>query len=313
MRYVLMVLMLCLSALVAAQNTQSPDQIRQRMAEIRRTTNWDDPAAAKKANEQIRDLAKQLMAGANMQAGPGAPGSPGAGAGSGTGNQPGQTPSDDAEDMAEINQEMAQQRIDLFSQIWKAAAGGEGADILLAEPLREAIVNEYKEEDNRQPIPFIAEELDVLVIDISMRGIQAVIDIMPIYKSIKRLVITNSQTPLPVDLPAILKNAADYPLDELYIVNLGIYVSKLPQEVSQFKNLKTLGIFNNSLTSLPEVIENLPGLKKLYADNNPLRSAFPVMNSLKNLEELGLINTEVPESEITTIENMYPSCKVITK
>jgi hypothetical protein len=80
MRYVLMVLMLCLSALVAAQNTQSPDQIRQRMAEIRRTTNWDDPAAAKKANEQIRDLAKQLMAGANMQSGPGAPSGTGTGA-----------------------------------------------------------------------------------------------------------------------------------------------------------------------------------------------------------------------------------------
>jgi hypothetical protein len=283
------------------------------MAEIRRTTNWDDPASAKKANEQIRDLAKQLMSGSGMQGGPGAPSGTGAGTGAGSGNQPGQDPSDDAEDMAEINQEMAQQRIDLFSQIWKAAAGGEGADILLAEPLREAIVNEYKEEDNRQPIQFVAEEMHVLVIDISMSGVQSVIDIMPIYKSIRTLVVTNTQSPVPVDLTEILKNAADYPLDELYIVNLGIYLSKLPQEVSKFKNLRTLGIFNNSLTSLPEVIEELPRLKKLYADNNPLRSAFPVLNTLKNLEELGLINTEVPESEITTIENMYPSCKVITK
>lgn len=313
MKHLLMVLMLCLSALVAAQNTQSPDQIRQRMAEIRRTTNWDDPAAAKKANEQIRDLAKQLMSGVNMQDGPGAPAGSGAGAGSGSGNQPGQNPSDDGEDLAEISQDMAQQKIDIFSQIWEAAAGGEGADILLAEPLREEIVEEYSQDDAIEPIPWVAEELEVLVIDVSMRGIEAIIDIMPIYKSIRTLVITNSQSPVPVDLTTILKNATDYPLDELYIVNLGIYVTKLPQEVSQFKNLKTLGIFNNSLTSLPEVIEGLSGLKKLYADNNPLKSAFPVLNKLKNLEELGLINTEVPESEITAIENMYPACKVITR
>ncbi len=305
-----MVLMLCLSALAAAQNTQSPDQIRQRMAEIRRTTNWDDPAAAKKANEQIRDLAKQLMAGVNMQGGPGAPAGSGAGSGSGTGNQPGQESSDDAEDMAEISQAMAQQKINIFSQIWKAAAGGEGADILLAEPLREEIVEEYRKDDAKEPIPWVAEEMKVLVIDVSMKGIQAIIDIMPLYKSIRTLVVTNSQSPVPVDLPEILKNAAEYPLDELYIVNLGIYVTKLPQEVSQFKNLKTLGIFNNSLTSLPEIIEYLPGLEKLYADNNPLKTIFPVINTLSNLIELGLLNTEVPDSEITMIENMYPACKV---
>jgi len=304
MRYLLMVLMLCLSALVSAQNTQSSDQIRQRMAKIRQTTNWDDPAAAQKANEEIRNLAKQLMSGGNQQFGSGT------GSASGSAKQSGQNTSNDGEQLAEINQNMAQQKMDILSQIWKAAASGEGADILLAEPLREVIVNEYKEEDNRQPIGFVAEELEVLVIDVSMRGIQVVIDIMPLYKSVKTLVITNSQSPVPVDLTEILKNAADYPLDELYIVNLGIYVTKLPQEVSQFRNLKTLGIFNNSLTSLPEAMKNLSGLKRLYADNNPLRTTFPALNALRNLEELGLLNTEVPDSEITMIENMYPACKV---
>lgn len=302
-----MVLMFCLSAIVSAQNTQSSDQIRQRMAKIRQTTNWDDPAAAKKANEEIRSLAKQLMSGGSQQSGAGS------GSGSGSGSQSGQNTSNDGEELAEISQDMAQQKMDIFSQIWKAAAGGEGADILLAEPLREVIVNEYKEEDNRQPIGFVAEELEVLVIDVSMRGIQSVIDIMSLYKSIKTLVITNSQSPVPVDLTEILKNAADYPLDELYIVNLGVYVTRLPQEVSHFRNLKTLGIFNNSLTSLPGVIENLPGLKKLYVDNNPLKTTFPVLNTLRNLDELGLLNTEVPDSEIKMIENMYPACKVITK
>lgn len=305
MRYVLVVFIFCVSALAAAQNTQSPDQIRAEMAKIRQTTNWDDPSAAKKANEEIRELAKQLMSGGTQQVG--------AGAGSGSGNQGGQDGSNDGEELAEISQEMAQQKADIFGQIWKAAAGGEGADILLAEPLREEIVNEYKEEDTPQSIPFVAEELEVLVIDMSMRGIQAIIEIMPLYKSIKTLIITSSQSPLPVDLQAILKNAADYPLMELYIVNLGIYVTKLPKEVAQFRSLNTLGIFNNRLTQLPVEIEGLNNLKKLYADNNPLKTAFPVLNNLRNLKELGLINTEVPASEITLIENMYPACKVITK
>ncbi|MGB8359180.1 MAG: hypothetical protein WCD55_11260, partial [Bacteroidales bacterium] len=266
MRYVLMVLLFCLSALVSAQTGQSPDQIRAQMAEIRRTTNWDDPAVAEKANAEIKKLAKQLMMSGNQQAG--------AGTGSGSGNQQGQANSNDAEELAEINQEMAQQKIDMFSQIWKAAAGGEGADILLAEPLRKEIAKEYKEEDSPQAIPFVAEELEVLVIDMSMKGVQAIIDVMPLYKSIRTLVITSSQSPVPVDLSAILKNAADYPLKELYIVNLGIYVTTLPREISQFKGLSTLGIFKNHMTTLPDEIADLHNLKKLYADNNPLKTVF---------------------------------------
>jgi len=63
MKYVLMVLVLCLSALAGAQNTQSTEQIRAQMAKIRQTTNWDDPAAAAKANAEIKRLAGQLTGG----------------------------------------------------------------------------------------------------------------------------------------------------------------------------------------------------------------------------------------------------------
>jgi hypothetical protein len=307
MRYVLIVFIFCLSAMAGAQTGQSPDQIRAKMAEIRRTTNWDDPAAAKKANEEIRDLSKQLMSGGSSQGGY-APGS-----GSGTGNQQGNPDSDDGEELAKISQEMARQKADIFGQIWEAAAGGEGADILLAEPLREEIVKEYGEEDNPQSIPFVAEELEELVIDVSMKGIQAIIDNMPLYKSIKTLVITNSTSPVPADLYTILKNAANYPLKELYIVNLGVYVTTLPKEISQFRNLVTLGIFSNRISTLPDNISSLRSLKKLYADNNPLTTTFPVLNGLPQLEELGLINTKVPESEISRIREMYPSCKVIVR
>ena len=58
-----MVLMLSVSSLMTGQTGQSPEQIRQRMAEIRRTTNWDDPAAAAKANAEIKKLAVQLGGG----------------------------------------------------------------------------------------------------------------------------------------------------------------------------------------------------------------------------------------------------------
>ena len=70
MRYLLVVFMLSVSALINGQTGQSPEQIRQRMAEIRRSTNWDDPAAAAKANTEIKKLAA-LMGGGQLPAGSG--------------------------------------------------------------------------------------------------------------------------------------------------------------------------------------------------------------------------------------------------
>ena len=50
-----------------AQNTpDDANSIRKKMAIIRQSTNWSDPAAAKKANEEIQKLAKQLS-GSNSQ------------------------------------------------------------------------------------------------------------------------------------------------------------------------------------------------------------------------------------------------------
>ncbi|MEZ4996807.1 MAG: hypothetical protein R2758_04835 [Bacteroidales bacterium] len=63
MRYLLVALMLSVTLVVSGQTGQTPDQIRQKMAEIRRTTNWDDPAAAAKANAEIKKLAGQLGGG----------------------------------------------------------------------------------------------------------------------------------------------------------------------------------------------------------------------------------------------------------
>jgi Leucine-rich repeat (LRR) protein len=305
MKQIIFIILAGLSILAGAQTTQTPEQIRQQMAKIRRTTNWDDPAAAKKANEEISELAKLLISGGSSRAG--------SGTGSGTGNQIGNPDSNDSEELAKINQAMADQKMNIYNQISKAAAAGEGADILLAEPLREEIVKEYAEEGKSESIPFIAAELEVLVIDMSIRGIQAIIDIMPLYKSVRTLVITSSQSQVPVDLAGILKNAANYPLKELYVVNLGVFVTTLPAEVTKFSDLTTLGIFNNWISTLPSQIASLRSLKKLYADNNPLVTIFPALNNLTGLEELGLINTKVPGSEISRIQEISPACKVVIR
>lgn len=64
MKHVLIVLFLFISALTCAQNTQqTKEQIKSQMQKIRQNTNWDDPAAAKKANEEIKSLANQLSGG----------------------------------------------------------------------------------------------------------------------------------------------------------------------------------------------------------------------------------------------------------
>jgi tetratricopeptide (TPR) repeat protein len=58
------VILLCLilfSCIVWGQPSQDEiARIRAQMAKIRQTTNWDDPAAAKKANEEIQKLARQM-------------------------------------------------------------------------------------------------------------------------------------------------------------------------------------------------------------------------------------------------------------
>ena len=46
-----------------AQNQSDTDAIRKQMAKIRQTTDWNDPAAAKKANEEIKKLSGQLSGG----------------------------------------------------------------------------------------------------------------------------------------------------------------------------------------------------------------------------------------------------------
>jgi hypothetical protein len=303
MRTLFLLLFFTLTATVAlAQaDAQETAKIRQEMAKIRQTTNWNDPVAAKKANEQIQALAKKLMMGGNSQ-GKQDQGSP-----------QNQNLSEDAEKDAEMNQEMVDQKMKIWDQIWKTVAGGKGADILLAEPLRDEIAEEYKEDENTSISPEMQEQMNVLVLDMSMEGIDAIIDQMDLFQSITTLIITSSVYGYAVNLDPILKKAEHYPLTDLYIVNFGSYVTTLPAGISMFKNLTTIGVFNNQLTSLPSEVSNLKELKVLYIDNNPVATVFPGISQLHNLEVLGIINTNIPGDEISRIKQLFPNCKVMSK
>jgi hypothetical protein len=302
MKYLLLIACIFFWIVGAGQNSQSPEQIRAQMAKIRQTTNWDDPAAAKKANEQIKELAKKLMSGNNAMGG----------GGQQQQQQGGDTGSKDGQKMSELNQEMINQKMDIYSQIWKAAAGGKGADILLAEPLREEIVQEFK--DDESPVAGNADyfsEKDLLVIDMSLPTAQLLIDQMENYKSIKTLVITGGKNGAMVNLNDILTKAASYPLRELYIINFKQFVKSIPQKVGNFSKLELLALFNNNIEKLPPGVGNLSSLKILYVDINPLQTLEPAISSLTRLDTLGVAKTKIPEDELKRIAQSLANCKIL--
>lgn len=307
MRQILAGILICISVLAGAQTTQTPEQIRQRMAEIRRTTNWDDPASAKKANEEIRDLAKKLLS-SNASS------FPGAGPGVAGGNIAGGNESKDAQKMAEMQASMVDQKMDLLGQIMEAAAAGEGADIMLAEPLREEIVGEYKADDDKTPKnqDFMAE-MSYMIIDVSMPGVDLVIEAMPNFKGIKHLVITSGERPTPYNISTLLKNAAGYPLESLAIINFKSFLSSVPPEVFTFSNLSSLSLFNNNISKVPDNVIRLSELKELYIDINPIHTVLPWIMSLTRLEKLGLENTSVPSSEKEQFRHLFPVFQISSK
>jgi hypothetical protein len=299
MKYFLLILSLCIWNISVSQTNQTPEQIRQQMAKIRQTTNWDDPVAAQKANDQIKVLAKKLMMGSNSNQ-------------QQQQQRSGKNPND-AQKLNELNEEMIDQRMNVYSQVWKSAAGGEGADILLAEPLRKEIVEEYQNDEKLTLNPVLTDDMTMLVLDMTMPGVQAVIDNMESFKSISTLIISGGETGTPVDLSYIFKKAKNYPLTELYIFSFRNYVTTLPANITQFSGLIILDLYGNNFSSLPQEMNNLTGLKVLYLDENPLKTVFPLITNFKNLETLGLYKTKIPEDEVIRIGQIYPECKITAK
>lgn len=289
MKYFLFVWAL-LFAVSAFSQDMDASQIKNRMAEIRKTTDWDDPAAAKKANDEIKDLSKKLMLSGKNQ-----------------------NPTNESDSLnLEQEKENIDYKLKLLGQINESVKQGENAYILLGKPIREEIVEEFKNDES--PIiknPEYFEEMTLLVIDMSLKTVQRTIDQMEKFKSIKTLVITGGQFGTAVNLDDLLKKAKNYPLEELYIINFKIFVNSIPTQIKKFKNLKLLSVLNNNVNNLPVELGNLTSLQTLYVDINPISTLLPTIGKLKHLEKLGVGKTGISESEIAQIKKLLPNCEVL--
>jgi len=291
-------LVICMSSL--AQNTgNDAASIRAQMSAIRKSTNWSDPAAAKAANAKIQDLAAKLTS-ALRQGKPQTlpPGSEGI----------------KPEEAAKIQQENDDYSNKLWNQMMKIVQEGGKGKWDLAEPLREEIVEEYKEDEN----PAIKnnewlESIPTLVLNLSWPQINLIIDQMSMFKGITTLIVTCNTKGTAVDLEKILKNAADYPLEELYIINFGSSVSVLPDRIGNFGKLVHIGLFNDNINQLPSSFSNLTGIQTLYVDINPLSSIIREISPLKKLSELGIAKTQINADEINKIAKLLPNCKIISE
>jgi len=292
----ILLLFLIMSISAFAQNTGTDAaSIRAQMSAIRKSTNWNDPVAAKTANAKIQELAAKLTSALRQS-------KPNAGA-----------PVDGMtrDEAADIQKESDDFNNELWKQMMKIVQEGGKGKWDLAEPLRNEIVEEYKEDEN--PAIKNAEwlkSMTYLLINYSFPQVQVIIDQMPNFRGIKTLIITTEKPVAAPDLLKVLKNAKDYPLEELYIINFGPTLTSLPPAVADFPNLKTLAIYNNGIGSLPSVISKLFGLSSLQIQDNPISTLLPVIASLKNLRELGLEKTKLTENEINQIQKSLPECNI---
>jgi hypothetical protein len=278
----------------AQQPGKSAADLKKEMGKIMHETNWSDKAAADSANAKINELSKQMMMiGARQQ-----------------------VPESDvnAGKYEEKLKENVEYQMVLWNQMWKIARSGDQSKMDLAEPLRIEIVEEYKEdEDPTIKNPVWRDSMPDLTINMSMPHVQVIIDQMPVFRGIKRLIIICEQKGTAVDLDQILRNAENYQLTELYILNFGPSVTSLPSRVGNFKGLTILNLLNNNLNQLPSSIAGLSDLKVLYVDYNPVTQLLQVVSPLKKLQKLGVAKTEISESEIGLIQQALPECNILTK
>jgi hypothetical protein len=289
MKFLSLLILLCsLSCYTIAQ--QDAASIKQQMSAIRKSTNWEDPVAAKKANEQIKELSKKLMMTGNPQ-----------------GNQP---PNQSKAEVEQAKKDATDEKMKIWSQIMKSASGGESADVLLGEPVREEIKEDYRNDESDGINPAILSESTTLILDFSLPVTQFLVSQMELFRSIKTLVIIGVESIVPVDLNSILEKAIKYPLYELYIVGFEANLKKIPENIVLFPKLTILGLYGNKISGLPATLLKLTNLKVLQLDYNPVLTIQPLIELVKNLEELSIKKTEIPQSEVENLKQMFPNCKI---
>jgi len=287
----LLLLVPCLS-LFSQGNHKSADELKKEMAQIRRSTNWGNEQEAKEADARIQELSKQLMMVNKFQQ---------------------QLKSGATVDSAKIKEEV-DYKMQLWGQMMKSVDQGKGGDIFLADPLREEIVEAYKDDESPKNIrPEYLQEMTVLVIDMSVPTIQRIIDQMQNFRSIKTLIITGGDHGSPVDLNDLLMRASAYPLQTLDIINFRQFVSGIPERVNHFNSLTTLELFNNNISQLPDLSGVETHLDSLYVDLNPISTLYPAIEHMTNLKKLGLAKTSISDAEIRRIEQLLPHCQILIK
>jgi hypothetical protein len=288
--FVLFMITFCFSLL--AQQDLTPQEIKELMSQIREDTDWSDPVASKKANEQIKKLSKQLML-----------------------SRVNQNPSNQTDSVrADLQKENIENISKTLNQMMESAKLGEEGDMLLGKPVKDEIVEDYNEDQSPKNFnPEFLKQMNLLVIDLSIPTVQRTIDVMHNFTGIEILIITAGKGNVSVDLSDILQKASHYPLKELYVINFGQLVSTIPDEVNQFKDLTTLGLFNNDLTKLPESDAFASNLSSLSIDINPIYTLFPDIKSYKNLKTLSIAKTSISDSEVKAIKDLLPECEIIAE
>lgn len=281
------ILFLSFAGSLSAQN-QSPEILRQKMAKIRQTANWNDPVAAKKANDEIKILSKQLMmAGKN------------------------QNPVNQNDSVKlEQEKEGVEYKMKLWDQMQESAKQGEEADIILAKPVREEIKEDYRNDEAEGLNPAMLSECTTLILDFSVPVTQTLVSQMELFQSIKTLIIIGVKSLAPVDLNYILNKAKNYPLYELYIVGFDAGMKKIPEKIMLFRELNTLVLYGNQLSALPSSLIQLKNLKILNLNFNPVQTIEPLSDLVKNLEELSIKETGISQTEVAVLKQKFPNCKI---
>jgi hypothetical protein len=202
----------------------------------------------------------------------------------------------------------------MWEQTEKIAAKGKGAEIDLAEPVRDKIVTVY--EEDRDPSVKNADffqQQTLLVIDMSRKEANLLIDQLENFRGITTLVVTGGRHGAPVDLPKILDKAKHLPLKELYIFNFKQFLTTVPESVGAFINLERLALFNNNLTKIPSAISKMHGLKVLQIDMNPVTTVLPTLAEQFGLRELGVGKTGISAAEQARLAKLLPDCRIVTK
>lgn len=286
--------LLLLPAYVAAADPPLPTDplaIRNELRTLRKKTADND----KKVRARIDALMKQLQ---KLQAQRDAAES----------QARGEAKPDDDDDKAVMTREA------MWEKVQETAAQGKGAKLDLAEPVRKKVTEEY-EEDRDTSIRNQAyyQEARVLIIDLSRKEAQVLIDLLDKFSGITTLILTGGVNGAQVNLDFILKRAKHLPLNELYIFNFRGFVSSIPDSISIFEGLTTLSLFNNTIQTLPASVGKLKQLHTLHVDINPISSLFPPVKELPFLEEIGVAGTNISAAELQQLAELLPNCKVVTE